>query len=344
MLHTSLLILILLACGAGLLLVSRSGRLAVLSLGLALLGLAGYWLSPAPPAPEQVYPPPIVGVEAALRLGLWAQTQLPPRRPHHAAIAWLDHTDAGRRVLARPVQAFRPTAATAYRREGIRKNFRHRFGWKDALTSPFEPIALIVHSTESETEASAFAVFDRSGPGQYLGGVWTHFSVDPDGKIYQYGPIDRISKGQSGLDDAAIGVEIVGTASLWAVEGHQPGTGSIISRWRNGQQTQLKAVADLLATLSRHYAIPVAHIYSHEDLGHVRDRKGTFPDYAWLRHRIRDRVYLGLEPTLGPDFTPEEHYAFLAPYDRQDPGRDVMAELHGLLAEARPPLPHPRQN
>lgn len=338
MLHIALLTVILLACAGAALVAFRwpGAKLAqALLLTLALSGLVVYRVIPMPePVDTTVYPPPIVGVKAALRLGLWAQTQLPPRQPQHPGISWLGRTLAGRKVIARPIKAFRPTPLSEFRLTGIRRNFKHRFGWKDAVATPFEPIALIVHSTEGEDEATAFAIFDNTTPAQYLGGIWTHFSVGPRGEIYQYGPIDRISKGQSGLDDASIGVEIVGTASLWEVDGHHPSTGSIITRWRQANQAQLLATADLLDTLRRHYAIPVDHIYSHEDLGHIRDRKGSHPDYEWLRRRIRDRVYLSLDWTLDRHFQPEEHYSFLEPYDRQDPGRDVMEVLRGLLADS----------
>lgn len=132
------------------------------------------------------------------------------------------------------------------------------------------------------------------------------------------------------MDDSSIGIEIVGNASLWP-EGVQTVKGSVIARWQAGDTRQLRAVADLLQTLQAHYRIPRQRIYAHEDLGHVRDLRVTFPDMHWLRRQIRDRVYLGLEPTRNRDFQPERYYDFLEPYDRYDPGRDVMAVLYGLI-------------
>lgn len=296
-----------------------AGTAVTLNLLLALLVLI--------PKAEKPPPlPPIIGLDAALQLGLAAQTQLPLPKPVRPAITWLNRTQGGRAVIQRPIVLFRTPAQAAFRARGINQYFKSRHGWKSALSTHFEPKTLIVHSTEGEEEAHAFAIFDRNTEAQYLGGTWTHFSVGPEGKIYQYGPLNRIAKGQAGLDDLAVGIEIVGTASLWE-DASQTHTGSIMQRWQAGNQAQLKAVSDLIATLRQHYKIPADRVYSHEDLGHIRDLKGQHPDYTWLRRNIRDRVYLGLEPTLNKDFEPEEYFEFLEPYDRKDPGRDVMEVL-----------------
>ena len=193
-----------------------------------------------------------------------------------------------------------------------------------------EPQAIIVHSTEGESEAHAFAIFDRNPYDAYLGGVWTHFSVDPAGRLYQYGPLNRISKGQAGLDDIAVGIEIVGHASLWENQ-QQVKTGSIFTRYMQGNTAQLKAVIDLIQTLQHHYQIPSRRIYSHEELGHIRDLYGMTPDYQWLREHIRDGVYLSRVPTVDAQGHPRTHYDFLEPYDRQDPGRDIMGLLRQSL-------------
>ncbi|MEZ0369706.1 MAG: N-acetylmuramoyl-L-alanine amidase [Candidatus Sericytochromatia bacterium] len=336
MLHELFLVLALLLCFCGLVLALNRRRGDDLPPygplgGLLALAVVAYLLTPATPrAMLELYHPPVVGGDAALRLGLWAQTQLDPPRPAWPAIVWLARTLQGRSVVARPIIPFRQPGAAGFRRAGIRRYFADRFGWADALITPFEPRALIVHSTEGESEAHAYEIFERNTRAQYLGGVWTHFSVGPDGRIYQYGPLNRISKGQAGLDDSSVGIEIVGTASLW--EGPtQTRTGSIIRRWRKQDRAQLLAVADLLRTLRRHYAIPADHVFSHEELGHIRDLKGNHPDFQWLRQHIRDRVYLGLEPTLDKNFRPEQLFSFLEPYDRQDPGRDVVEEIRRLM-------------
>lgn len=312
----------------------RQSMLGLGGLLLACLLLRLYW-PPTPPASIQRVFPPFVGQPAGLQLGLQAQTWLPPQPPAHPPISWLDQTRGGRKVIHKPIVLFARPEQSPVRVKGLQRAFRERFGWPDVWQTPFEPRAIIAHSTEGEDEAHAFAIFNRNTEAQYLGGVWTHFAVDPTGQIYQYGPLNRVSKGQAGLNDIAVGIEIVGTASLWsdsgAESGQQSRTGSIIQRWQNQDPRQLAATADLIQTLQQHYQIPLARVYSHEDLGKIRDRKGIFPDYPWLRRQIRDRVYLNLEPVRDKDGQPERWYRFLEPYDRQDPGRDVMAVLYQQL-------------
>lgn len=303
-----------------------------LLLALSLLGSA-YWPPTQLARIEREFPP-FLGLKAGLRWGLWAQTQLPPLQPTRPSLAWLAQTLGGRKIERHPIVLFRPPVAqSAFRRQGLRVYFQKRFGWADAWQIPFQPRTIILHSTEGENEAHAFAIFNRNTEQQYLGGVWTHFSVGPEGTIYQYGPLNRISKGQAGLDDLAVGIEMVGTASLWNQAGVQTRTGSIMARWQDQDQAQIRAVEDLVQTLRTQFGIPLNHIYSHEDLGHIRDRRGLFPDYRWLRQRIRDRVYLSLEPTLNADFKPEHWYSFLEPYDRYDPGHDVMALIYRHLRQ-----------
>lgn len=311
---------------------TRSYLAWLTALGLCALG---YGVTPPwPPAETVRMIPPLLGQRTALELGLLAQTRLPPSKPRHRPISWLQQTQGGRKVTHKPIVVFAQPDQARFRRERINRYFDFRFGWRDALNTAFEPSFIIVHSTEGEDENHAFEIFNRNTPAQYLGGVWTHFSVAPNGQIYQYGPLNRISKGQAGLDDSAVGIEIVGDASLWQKDVYpeqQTKTGSIISRYRAGQTLQLEAVADLIATLQQHYQIPLKHVYSHEDLGNVLTRRGAFPDFAHLRQQIRDRVYLNSEPSRNQKLEPEQWYGFLAPYDRQDPGRDVMQLLYQRL-------------
>lgn len=295
---------------------------------LCCLALAN-WLFPIPVTePEAHYPPAITGLDAGLQLGLKAQTQLPARPADKPVISWLKQTLNGRKVIAKPIVIFREPGLAGFRRQGANQYFKTRFGWQNALDQSFQPRVIILHSTESESEAHAFSLFDYNSRSQYLGGTWTHFCVDPQGQIYQYGPLNRISKGQAGLDDIGVGIEIVGTASLWQSE-KQIRQGSIMQRWQSGQAQQVQAVLDLIRSLQQHYQIPRERIFSHEALGHIRELKG--PEFLWLRRQIRDRVYLGLEPLVDQNYRPTQWFDFLEPYDRQDPGRDLMELIKDAL-------------
>lgn len=312
-----------------------SARAAYLPLGLGLmLCLWGYAAFPATEAAQiSRFLPPIIGLEASLQWGLKAQTQLPIAETDLPPLTWLTETREGRKPIKKPIVLFQAPEQAGVRRQGVQHSFQHRFGWKNAWTAAFQPRVIIVHSTEGDNEAHAYQIFNRNAQDQYQGGVWTHFSVDPEGQIYQYGPLNRISKGQAGLDNLAVGIEIIGNASLWDEKHKQTKTGSIISRWQQGDSAQLQAVQDLITTLQSQYQIPLKHVYSHEDLGHIGTRRNSFPDYHWLRLQIRDRVYLNLVPTLDQDLQAKRWYAFLEPYDRYDPGHDVMQVLYQQLSK-----------
>jgi hypothetical protein len=304
-------------------------------LGILMIALISFGLAPVLPkgwpSIQEVTQPTLtrpLGSRAALQLALAGRRLLPDEplspTPH---IPWLATTQSGRKVLQKPIGLFRFPATHTFRREGLEIYFWHRHELPQVLSRPFTPRMLVLHSTEGAHESSAYAIFNRNTPQQYLGGVWTHFAIDPTGQIFQYGPLNRVSKGQAGVDDIAVGIEIVGHASRYDQAGQRISTGSIAQRWEQGDTRQLKAVADLIKTLQDHFAIPQERIYAHEDIAHVRDRQEEHPDFEWLRHHIRDKVYLGLVPDLGEGRKPTVNYGFLTPYDRTDPGRDIMAIL-----------------
>jgi N-acetyl-anhydromuramyl-L-alanine amidase AmpD len=302
-------------------------------LGMALISMAfapllpKAWPTLETAAPQTALTRPL-GSRAALQLGLAGRRLLPDTAgPRIADIAWLNTTQAGRPVIYKPIGLFQSPATHSFRREGLEIYFWHRHELPQVLARPFRPRMLVLHSTEGEHEGSAYAIFNRNTRQQYLGGVWTHFAVDPAGQIFQYGPLNRVSKGQAGVDDIAVGIEIVGHASRYDRQGQRINRGSIAQRWEQGDTRQLKAVADLVKTLQSHFGIPRERIYAHEDVAQVRDRQEQEPDFEWLRHHIRDKVYLGLVPDLGEGRKPTVNYGFLTPYDRTDPGRDIMAIL-----------------
>lgn len=277
------------------------------------------------------------GREAGFRLGVQARSGLP--LSYAPKLGWLAQTLKNRPIEHKPIGLFVSQREYAFRRTGANVYFDWRYGLKEALNQDFSPSLIVLHSTEGEDESHAFAIFNRNTPQQYLGGAWTHFSVDAQGQIYQYSPLDRISKGQSGIDDQAVGIELVGNASLWDERSDKHGmptsTGSLITRWQAGNRAQLEAAADLVASLQKQFAIPAERVYSHEDIGKVALRRGpspNFPDYNHLAGSIRDKVYLALRPDLGPGRKPDVWYGFLEPYDRKDPGRDVMREIYSLLS------------
>jgi hypothetical protein len=302
--------------------------------GVALVFGALMGCEPGKLAEQKPYKPSqAFGREAGFQLGVQARSGLP--LAYQPKLDWLAQTLKNRPIEHKPIGLFASQREYAFRRTGANVYFDWRYGLKDALNQDFSPSLIVLHSTEGEDESHAFAIFNRNTPQQYLGGAWTHFSVDAEGQIYQYSPLDRISKGQSGIDDQAVGIELVGNASLWDKHGPPTSTGSLITRWQAGKRGQLEAAADLVATLQKQFAIPAERVYSHEDIGKVALRRGpspSFPDYNYLAGSIRDKVYLALLPDLGPGRKPDVWYGFLEPYDRKDPGSDVMREIYSLLS------------
>jgi len=301
-------------------------------IGVGVVALVCFLLAVFVPKPHALPPPwrpqDPFGQSAGLELGLQTKAVLP--LVYQPKLAWLGKTLQGRRLTHKPIGLFQ-NPQFAFRRAGAEVYFDWRYGLKQASKAPFSPRLIVLHSTEGEDEAHAFAIFNRNTSQQYLGGAWTHFSIDPQGQIYQYSPLNRISKGQAGIDDQAVGIELVGTASLWSEQGLQTRKGSIIQRWQAGEKAQLESAVDLVQTLQDLFEIPNTRIYSHEDIGKLALRIGfgpSQPDYFGLRESIRDTVYLALKPDLGQGRKPDQFYGFLEPYDRQDPGKDVMRVIY----------------
>lgn len=312
----------------------QQGLLGLVSLTLTLLVL----LWPQATPESSLRPDGPLGHAAGFEYGLQARALLPLQ--YRPGPAWLKQTRGQRQILARPIGVFADPTHYAFRRQGVKRYFEWRYALPQALETDFSPSLIVLHSTEGTHEAHVYALFNRNTAQQYLGGTWTHFSIDPQGQIRQYGPLNRISKGQAGIDDQAVGIELVGTASLWSAKGQQQKTGSIIQRWQQGDTRQLHSALDLIQTLQALYQIPTPYIFAHEDLGHLAERLTPgprWPDTPGLAARIRDQVWLGLKPDLGPDYQPTRRYRLLENYDRQDPGRDVMALLYSHLRGGKAP-------
>lgn len=242
----------------------------------------------------------------------------------------LSQTQQGRAVVQKPLPFFKSPTQHMQRWQAINHYFAHRFGIDDVLNTPFRPRAVVLHSTESENEASVYRIFARD-QSPYLGGVWTTFAVDRDGTIVQYSPLNRLSKGQAGVNDLAVGIEIVGHASRYQGE-RRLRAGSIARRYEHQQRAQIEAVIDLTQTLQRCFEIPTTRVFSHTEVASIQRRSGQSPvDYNWLKGNIRDAVYLGQKPLLNGAGHPVQTYAYLEPYGRSDPGLDVMQTVRSAL-------------
>ncbi|MBF2052241.1 MAG: N-acetylmuramoyl-L-alanine amidase [Candidatus Sericytochromatia bacterium] len=290
---------------------------------LSLLASLFVFLSAAAaPLQSQAAPTPATTVSASE----------PPAEAGAATLpAYLKQTLGGRAVQHKTLPFFKDPAAHAGRWQAIRQYFSHRFGIADAQQHVMQPQIIVLHSTESESENSAYQTFAYGSVKQYLGGVWTHFAIDARGQIVQYSPLNRISKGQAGVNDIALGIELVGSASVCGTSSCSR-RGSIMQRYLAGNSAQLAAAADLVATLQQQAGIPGSRIFSHQEVASLKWRgEGTSPDYNWLKSQIKDRVYLGQVADQSPSGQLTRKYPPLDPYGRSDPGLDVMETLFQLL-------------
>jgi hypothetical protein len=247
---------------------------------------------------------------------------IPPEILSRVSNGYLNTTIGGQNVTKKALPFFVSPEDHAPRWAAIDQYFMHRFGISSVLSHHFWPQAVILHSTEGESEASAFNTFANPSD-TYLGGVWTTFVIDAEGSIYQYSPLDKLSKGQAGVNDLALGIEIVGTASTYGGS-QRLNPGSIAHRYESGNAKQIQAVTDLTQTLQHLLDIPTARVFSHEEVAHIQGLSGQNPDYDWLKQNIRDQVYLGKKPLLNGSGNPTRTYGYLEPYGRTDPGADVM--------------------
>ncbi len=145
------------------------------------------------------------------------------------------------------------------------------------------PRLIVLHFTASSSYAGVHATFanDVANLGE-LPGTCAHFVVDQDGTIYQQVPLSIMCRHAIGVNDRAIGIEMVqvaGVSSSWADQQilHRP--------------AQIRSVLALVAWLEDRYRIPVADVIGHamvNDSPFFRDREGWRNDHTdWQPADVR---------------------------------------------------------
>jgi N-acetylmuramoyl-L-alanine amidase len=112
------------------------------------------------------------------------------------------------------------------------------------------PKVVVEHFTATETFAPVFETFaaDRPDLGE-LPGTCAHYVLDADGTIYQLVPLTLMCRHTVGLNDTAIGIEMVGTSD-----------GEILAR-----HEQLSAALRLTLWLMRRYGIELRNVIGHNE-------------------------------------------------------------------------------
>jgi N-acetyl-anhydromuramyl-L-alanine amidase AmpD len=138
------------------------------------------------------------------------------------------------------------------------------------------PSMIVLHFTETDTAAAARNGFANDSPdlGE-LPGTCAHFIVAQNGDVWQIVPTSIRCRHTIGLNDKAIGIEIVqrtqGNSSHWADQ-------QILDR-----PAQIDAVLALLRSLQRDYGISTNSIIGHataNDAPQFRDLQGWRNDHT----------------------------------------------------------------
>ena len=118
------------------------------------------------------------------------------------------------------------------------------------------PSIIVLHFTESDTASSARNTFANDSPNlEELPGTCAHFVVAKNGDVWQIVPTSIRCRHTIGLNDKAIGIEIVqrsyGNGAHWADQ-------QILNR-----PAQIGAVLALVRSLQRQYGISTSNIIGH---------------------------------------------------------------------------------
>jgi len=174
----------------------------------------------------------------------------------------------------RPRIVQQPIPYPASRKAQMADYARRHYG---VATWRLVPRAVVLHFTASGpgSEPGVHALFAANQPNRgELPGVCAHFVVDQDGTIYQQVPLKLMCRHTIGLNDRALGIEMVqetGAGAHWADQQilHRP--------------AQRRSVVCLLRWLLWRYRIPVRSVIGHataNDSPLFRDREGWVNDHT----------------------------------------------------------------
>ena len=142
-------------------------------------------------------------------------------------------------------------------------------------TSVLHPKAIVLHFTASSTYASAHSLFSEDVPNLgELPGTCAHYIVDQDGTVYEQVPPTVMCRHTIGLNDSAIGIEMVqatGSGATWADR-------QILDR-----PAQITAALLLVKWLQAVYGIPASAVIGHamaNDSKFFHDNEGWRNDHT----------------------------------------------------------------
>ncbi len=133
------------------------------------------------------------------------------------------------------------------------------------------PKVIVEHYTAGPSFSSAWNTFAADSPDPGLGelpGVCSHFIVDTDGTIYQLVPLDVMCRHTTGLNDTAIGIEMVGTSDRQIL----------------ANADQLGSALDLTAWVAARYGIELRNVIGHNESLTSPYRRELYPPWRCQTH------------------------------------------------------------
>jgi N-acetyl-anhydromuramyl-L-alanine amidase AmpD len=177
-------------------------------------------------------------------------------------------------TAAKPAIVQDPIPYGAARRAEMAQYARRHYG---VASSTLHPKLIVLHFTASGAGSypGVHATFASDAPnGGELPGVCAHFVVDQDGTIYQLVPLDLMCRHTIGVNDRAIGIEMIqsaGSSSHWADQQilHRP--------------AQIGSVLRLVRWLRATYGISKSNVIGHamaNDSPYFHDLEGWRNDHT----------------------------------------------------------------
>jgi hypothetical protein len=167
-----------------------------------------------------------------------------------------------------------PIPYGASRRAQMAEYARRHYG---VSSSTLQPKLIVLHFTASGAGSypGVHATFSSNAPNRgELPGVCAHFVVDQDGTIYQLVPLNVMCRHTIGVNDQALGIEMVqegGSSSHWADQQilHRP--------------AQIRSVLRLVRWLQHRYGISTSNVIGHamaNDSPFFHDLQGWTNDHT----------------------------------------------------------------
>jgi len=149
-------------------------------------------------------------------------------------------------------------------------------------SAELHPTIIVLHFTVSSTYSSAYNTFASNTPAPgpagtapETPGTCAHFVVDKDGTIYQLVPLNRVCRHAIGLNNQAIGIEMVEETSA----------DNILNR-----PAQITAVTKLVKVLQQAYGIDDVNVIGHamaNDAPTFKDLEGWKNDHGdWTSTQV----------------------------------------------------------